>query len=532
MKKRNLLLSFILLGTLGSCASNNIEPPNLNNNECPECPKCEEETPTQEELNEAALKVKRGKLEKALAKFNSDFISTLEATNTRRFENPFNVSNNVSITYKVNNSFDFMAESELVRFKTEGSIVRPNEAPIAIPTEEGLFNKTTNNQVFEYLNYKNELEYRDYLDESNASPITMKGALGRNIFTELNVSSFELTLEDGPINVSSDWLEDYIYEIIGYSAGIESLTATLENETLTRFDFTYKDYSNHYSSTQFTGDSFTESLSGFITLEYKEVTIDGKKPVGGEPIEALENVLAKFRANSTNYTVQYGPAEDFYTYQVLKDGDKIALDVGDIFTEEMDLGTLTWLDARLEKREDGTYEVNNVVMDEETGELGWLTNEEIIDQALNYDESGSRLPEDKLTPLPLEKLHIPSNYYDLDFASIDTRILSTTETENIFAISGDSAKYFGECLTTSFFDDSGFGIATNTMLRQLGWTGVTWKLKVVDENTIAFEGECVLDLGGSSGKQTIFGKITNPGTTDVSTLYGELPLPEEETPVQ
>lgn len=36
MKKRNLLLSFILLGTLGSCASNNIEPPNLNNNECPE----------------------------------------------------------------------------------------------------------------------------------------------------------------------------------------------------------------------------------------------------------------------------------------------------------------------------------------------------------------------------------------------------------------------------------------------------------------------------------------------------------------
>ena len=522
MKKRNFIISLVLLGSLASCESSEQPCP-----PCEECTSCEEcPTLTEEEQKERALKAKRETLEKALAKFKGDFVSKLEAVNSRKYDNPFNCQNNISVTYKVNNKYDHIENTDLVRFKAEGSLQRSDSTElITIPTEEGVYNQVSRTQVSEYLNFKNEVSFRDLIDEGTSTPLTMDSSIGENVFSELTASLFTLTTEDGPIQVKGEWLDRYIYKVIGFSSGIESVTATLENETITRIDFKYKDYTNRYSSTNFGGDIFVESLSGSITFEYKDQTVDGKKPVQGKPIDALDKVLSKFKEHPNNYTVKYGSSHDLYTHQILKDGEKVALDVSDLMSEtEPALGTLTWLDARLEKREDGTFEVNNVAMNDTTGTLERLTNEEIIDQSLNFDENGNRLPDNQLTALPLSKLHVPANHYDLDFKSIDTRLLTANEAGDAFQITGDSAKYFGEALLSGLIDDSGFGITVG-LYRQYTWTGITWTFKVVDENSISFEGQCALDLGGSSGKSTICGLITAPGTTDVSALYGELPSP-------
>lgn len=352
--------------------------------------------------------------------------------------------------------------------------------------------------------------------------------MGKNIFSALNAGDFTPTLEDAPIAVDGSFLETPIYNYVGYSGGIKSLNATLEGETLTKLDATFEDFENRFSeSGNFGGDKFVESLSGTIEFDYTPLTLEGKTPVPSTPIASLETVLEKFRANPTNYTVQYGPSADFMSYQILRDGDKLALDVADLMTD-LSLGGLTWLDARLEKGEDGKFFVNNVVMDEATEEIGWLTNEQIIDQSLNYDQAGERLPEEQCTPLPLDELRLDIADFDMDFANIDTSIFTLQE-DGSALLKGDSAKYFGECLINPLVDQSGFGIAMG-LISQYGWTGVEWKLKAIDENSIAFEGKCTLSLGAAQSTSYIYGTLTNAGTTDATALYGELTpsLPEPE----
>lgn len=522
MKKRNLIISFLLLGTLASCASE--APKVIECPECPECPTCEEpKGPSKEQIEGEKINSRLKEINNALAKFNSDFTATFVMNNSRKYLNPFNVLNNVTVSYKVTNSYDFIKDTELVRFQNSSSILRENEDPITVPTEEGLFNKHTNTQVFEYLDYKNTLQYKDILDESNSAPLTMDGLLANNIFENLEASAFDLTSEGNEIEVNGSFIESYISSVVGYSGGIKSLKATLLDGAITKLDFVYDDYHNRYSNQNFGGDRFVESLSGSVEFTYKDVTISGKQPVGKTPVESIEKVLNKFKENPTNYTIQYGSSADMMTHQILRNGDKIALDVFDLMGEA-NLGTLSWLDARVEKNEDGTYHVNNVVMDEKTGETSWLTNEQIIDQSLNFDKNGQRLPENQCTPLPLEDLNFDISRFDLDFRNIDTSLLTDDGTGN-YVISGDSAKYFGESLIHRLCDESGFGISL-MLSTQFTWCGTKWSMKALDENSIAFTGEAFLDLNGATSKSSIYGVIKDAGTTNVDPLYGELPKPQ------
>ena len=139
MKKRNFIISLALLGSLASCESSELPCP-----PCEECPSL-----TEEEQKERALKAKRETLEKALAKFKGDFVSKLEAVNSRKYDNPFNCQNNISVTYKVNNKYDHIENTDLVRFKAEGSLQRSDSTElITIPTEEGVYNQVSRTQVF------------------------------------------------------------------------------------------------------------------------------------------------------------------------------------------------------------------------------------------------------------------------------------------------------------------------------------------------------------------------------------------------
>lgn len=445
---------------------------------------------------------------KAIESLKGDFKVETTIINSRNYLNPWYSENNTSKEFFVNQEFAFSADKTGLHVKTDLSM-KDGELESAVQSETGYYDLASGLMMDEFLNYKNERELRLSMDVSSADTIHVSSTNFYNFFSELKAEDFKLSEDGSKATYSGNLGSTLANYYIGFNSEVTSAEFGIENDRFTSFSFTFNDCEGQYISTNFDSAKFTESCSISGSFSYDDLTLKDLEPVSTNKVSALDDALSAFKDKS--FTIQsinpeYVGEEDACMSQVIFDGDKIVADFVDIMT--FGLGNLSWLDGILVKDEtNGKYFVNNLAMNEDTGEHYWASTKEVV-------ESAGITPNDSA-------IYYEEGRFDLDFLNIDSSLFTLrADTTDTYDLDPKAAKYFGECIVPVFMDYT--SILTSGMVASLeAYTslGESWYARILEDGSILFATYAKADFGGAASASEWGFVLCNPGTSDVSPFY-------------
>lgn len=453
----------------------------------------------------------------SLLKGNVDFAMTFE--NSREYDNPWYAGlYNVKRTFQLNSKFRFFDDNTYTYAEVNyGEVEEGKETEFL--TAKGVYESQSGLVLNNYLTYDNKPELEFAINAANSNRVSAKGELFYNYFQDI---SFEDALKDEKGNLLATFnapsLCELSDEFFSFYSSSATINFTLEDGKFTKFTIEYEPFRSHIISTSdFSGVEFTAKLSATGTITYAESNDLALKSKEGNKIAAIDNVLSKF---DDNFTILYlnlsGDIGD-EGLRVLYDGDRIAADVMDIFSDNGDLGTLSWLDAILCKDEaKNKYYVKNLSLDEETMTYSWKTNAEIVDGSATYDVAE-------------DLLYYDAGAFDLGFKNIDSSLFTLQDEETqTYLLDTEATQYFGRAVVPLFLNYTAIPMSLTQFITPYTNSGVEWTLQIVDENTLRFNGKfsASFGLGAQSSSEWSF-VFTNPGTTSVDAFYSDK-LPEFE----
>lgn len=508
MKKIFLLSSLVLLG-LVSC--NGTSQDNCDEPEpcqiCQDCEVCE----TSEEK----------KLKSAVNKLKSNLTLDLDVTYKREFESPIyasfhNSSNNLCITCEYKDSSDNnYVESKVSVNEFYGTVTT------SIYEASGTYSKESQNLVDEYLTFDNKVAYKETIDYSTFTTNSSKDELLFNYLSELTYLDFTLDTEvtDKTVYTCDASFLNNFTEYILLNSFKGTVSFTLVDDSFTEFSLNLEPTKSIFVSSEYDGANVSLSLEGTGTLTY-ETSLTSLSPVSEAKISELDTMLAKFndgfKVIPVNSTYTNEEALESALIQFIYDGDKLIADSID-FMSTYALGNLSWYDSVFKlNSETNKYYFDTYLMNEDDGTYYWTTTKEYIEEAVK-DPTSIQEVDDSL-------FNFDEGDLKLSLANIDSSLFTKEEgSENTYVLNSVATKYFGETVVPLFYDYT----ATYMLFASLGLayfepltsTATSWKVQIIDENTLRFFGEFETSLGDTSYTTSQSFIFTTLGDLDTSVFY-------------
>ena len=443
----------------------------------------------------------------AIEALQGDLKITVDVTAKRDFINPFYSNNNFERTTRVSYSFDSGYNDEFIISETTlYSLVADKYQPSQ--TVRVVYNKDTNVVHDELLSYKNEVFLAPQSNANGVYNVVGSASLGYNYALDFTTENCTLSDDGTYVTYEGKAFTNLIASTFGAAPVMEEAIINIEDGKFTSFTVNFATQKDMYISTSGEGATYYQTYTLNGGFSYGDIEIAEKTPSTGEKVAAIDNVLAQYVDKS--YTVQpINPdlKEDGAGVQVIYNGDQIAIDVMDYFSEELELGTLSWLDSKFVKDAEGDkYHIENLALDEETYEFKWLSTEEVVGSVTDkYIE---------------ESVSFTKDQFKLDFTSIDSSLFTLKEgSENVYEIKEDAAKYFGECIVPTICDYSSVLADTGMHLSQYTNSADSWTVEIVDDTTLYFECSAIYDFGGALARGSWGFYLCNPGTSDTAPFY-------------
>lgn len=520
--KKKILLGAISLLALVSCGGTTSEKKET------EAPVVESDLDTTSQDSASDSVVEEDHLEEAVEALHSNIDVTSEISSSREYDNVWYAANyNTSLKYQVEakyrlNGTQYVNSSvDIIGYDDDGNLEKTYQS------YSGTYDINNLAVVNEYLDGKNTVQHQYDILPSTGGTHTVKDEMYFNFFEEVEVKDLTLNgdTEDGKkvYKYTGEAVEYVAEQYFGYATSGYMLL-TLSGLTFESYQMVFEDYKGVYtsasSSDTFQGSSFTAklALSGSI---FSDDTNDlALKPVETKKIDALDTLFKKF---DTNYTMQYLNSEFDYSttdpqqgFNYLVDGEKMALDVFDMFSEEdtYQFGTLSYFDSVLRKDETkNKYYIETLALDEETYEYYWATNKATI------ESTGDSVSDDLL--------YFDLSSFQVSLKDLDSSLftLSTVEGEtDTYYLNENATKYFGKEIISSFIFNTPMAMGSGIFVPWF-YYGSSWKVKIIDSNTIRFFGDFLASFGSASVSSSWSFVFTNGGTTDTSAFYSsDLPV--------
>lgn len=357
------------------------------------------------------------KVNEALEALKGDVDVSISFLNQRKYDNPFYAGMyNISRGFTYEGKFRKANEGKSVSFDVS---IGEDDDESTIKNQKGLYNATNGLKEENYLSYKNEEVVKYALNDGTSDRIDEKEEGGFNFLSLIDIKNvvFDEWLATSSFKNDAG-VNSYAGKFFDFYSDESTITFKMEKGKFTSFTIEYAPFATRYtSSSDMSGVPFTAYLSATGTIKYNSEGNNEIKPVATNKIEKLDNILKKF---DKNFTVQYLNSEMDVGKEALRiyyTEDRIVCDLMDIFSENADLGTLSWLDSIFEKNaETGKFEFHNLGMNEETGEFKWTTNKEVVESSKEYE-------------VPDELYEFEKGAFDLDLKNIDTSLFTLAEKE-------------------------------------------------------------------------------------------------------
>lgn len=452
-----------------------------------------------------------GLVEGAVAQLKSDLTVKSTVTVKRDFISPFYSDNNFLRIFAVDSTYGVAYEGKFVVSETELFTVTETEQTSSGKART-VYDKATYVRYDEVVDHTNTPYLLKSVNASGNYEVVGAATLGYNHFKDIEVEDLTLSEDGTQVAYVGTAFSSYISNVFGPAPVTTSANISIVDGKFSSFEVTFETLRDMYISTQGEGAEYYQTYTLEGEFFYDAVTFEEAAPVEGDKVAELDAVLSKFV--DTSYVVQpINPdlKEDGASVQVIYSGDQIAIDMYDLFSDDLAIGTLSWMDSKLVKNEEtGKYYIENLALNEDTYEFEWLSTEEVVGSVTDkYIEDAISFDEGR---------------FDLDFVNIDTSLFTLKDEANkIYTLNPRAAKQFGKCVVPTITDYSAVLANTGMHMSQYATNAASWTVQIVDETTLYFECTTLYDFGGAAARGSWGFIVTNPGF-DIAPFYSdELP---------
>lgn len=454
----------------------------------------------------------------AVKGLEGDFKTELKVTAGRTFLNPWYSGSNFSNTVDVQQEFKLSQDKTYMHSKVFASRDELG-TPIELLNYQGEYDVKSGLLVEESLNHRNEPIVTKIINPSNSDYTHVNATPLANMYADLSLTDFSVDKNDSSkVKYDGDLAETLAQFFAGFYGDLADATFTIENNKFTGFTFEYEPVESSWANTSFEGADFIETLTITGTFAYDNFTLEDIKPVAGTKVAAIDTALAAYK-NTDKFTVKTINPTSFEDRnevgvigeQIVYDGDRIAIDLFDIFSEG-ELNTLSYFDGKfVQDEETGKYYIDNLALNEDTYEFFWMSSKEVV-------ESEADTVNDRA-------VFFEKDAFKLDFTNIDSSLFTLREgTTDTYDLNPAAAKTFGKCIIPTINDYSAAMMMTGMHLDILSETGSEWFVKVLENNELYFEVKASLDFNGSVSNYSWGFILGDAGTASCDAFYAdELP---------
>lgn len=459
----------------------------------------------------------------AVKSLEGDFKTELVITSGRQYLNPWYSSNDFVNSIQVSQEYKLSEDKTYMHSKIYA--YRDNLGTnIELLNSIGEYEVKTGLLVEETLNHKNEKVVTRLINASNSDFIHVSATALENMYASLELADFSVDATDSTlVKYDGELAGEMAQFFASFYGELTSATFKLEGEKFTSFTFEFEPTESTFSSTNFSGSDFLETLKIEGEISYSDLTLGDLKSIEGTKLAALDDALAPYK-NTDKFsikTINPDLLEDreevgVIGEQIVYDGDRIAVDLFNLFSDNLELNTLSYFDGKFVlDEESGKYRIDNLSLNEETYEFYWMSSKEVVESAgeIQANERGLLFEKDA---------------FKLDFANIDSSLFTLREgTTDTFDLNPAAAKTFGKCIVPVINDYSAAMMATEMHLDILTDHGSAWSIKLLENNELYFEVKASLDFNGSESHYNWGFILGDAGTASCDPFYAEdLPVLE------
>lgn len=412
----------------------------------------------------------------------------------------------------------------VTQYAVEGDLVRAHAAQYVreddgktyteSKTEDGLFEAKTGLVIKESLKYDGTVRHDRAIIDSRNDYDTQADHLYRDFFRDLKASDFTYDASSDAFSFDGTIGSDIAASAASNHAPLLSSTFTLKDGRFDTATFVFEDLRGYYADSSFNGGSwFDESLSIGVKFGYEAgdgSSLKGLSPVTGDGVKAISDALGKL---GDKYIVKVvPPTQDLSaaSLAILVDGDKVALDYMDIMGDGA-MGTLSMLDAKLVKDDEGEWDIENIALDEDTGVYSWVSTRNLVVK-VNPDT-------------PNEALTIDPSLFALHLDQIQSGLFTDSGTKSsrgntVYNLNPSASKYFGQAVVPTFIDYTGAATSVG-FYAPFTYLGNTWTAEVLEDGSIYFAVEAKMNTGSAEFSSSTGFLFTPKEDIDVSFIYTE-----------